>query len=56
MEVNEKFNFVLADTLNEDGIIMDDRYDQTWDGKPTIADSFDYVMYGSVSDDLNKIK
>ena len=44
MELNEKFRLLLTKTLREDGLPDDGEYDQG----PSLADSFEYVMYGKL--------
>ena len=45
---DDKLHIVLADTLNLDGTPTPDRYDPSIFSQPTLADKFDYVMYGKV--------
>jgi len=42
----EKFSIALASTLNLDGSPDEGVFDQT--GKPSLADKYEYVMYGKV--------
>ena len=44
IELNEKFRLLLTTTLREDGLPDDGEYDQG----PSLADSFEYVMYGKL--------
>jgi len=44
VELNEKFRLLLTKTLREDGLPDDGEYDQG----PSLADSFEYVMYGKL--------
>eukprot|EP01117_Protostelium_nocturnum_P017077 TRINITY_DN6886_c0_g1_i1.p1 TRINITY_DN6886_c0_g1~~TRINITY_DN6886_c0_g1_i1.p1 ORF type:complete len:146 (+),score=47.24 TRINITY_DN6886_c0_g1_i1:72-509(+) len=46
VEVSTKFSLVLASTLNLDGTPDDGVFDPS--GKKTLADKYDYVMYGKV--------
>eukprot|EP00054_Salpingoeca_dolichothecata_P035464 m.5485 g.5485 ORF g.5485 m.5485 type:complete len:151 (-) comp5479_c0_seq1:156-608(-) len=46
VEVHDRFTFMLATTLNEDGSPDNGVYDQS--GKPTLADKYEYVMHGRV--------
>jgi len=45
LEINQKFRFVLTKTLDE-SMGDDGAYDQS--GRKTLADSYEYVMYGKV--------
>ena len=44
--IGTKFTLVLAPTLSLDGTPEDPAYDQS--GKESLADSYEYVMYGKV--------
>ncbi|CAN6176946.1 unnamed protein product [Urochloa humidicola] len=46
MRVGDKFNMVLAPTLNLDGTPDTGYYTQA--GRKTLADKFDYVMHGKL--------
>eukprot|EP01137_Pigoraptor_chileana_P013371 Opistho-2@66813 len=46
MGLNDRFTLVLANTLNEDGTLDDGTFDAT--GRRSLADQFEYVMYGRV--------
>eukprot|EP01116_Phalansterium_solitarium_P011671 TRINITY_DN27431_c0_g1_i1.p1 TRINITY_DN27431_c0_g1~~TRINITY_DN27431_c0_g1_i1.p1 ORF type:complete len:147 (+),score=34.60 TRINITY_DN27431_c0_g1_i1:78-518(+) len=46
LERNNKFTMLLASTLNLDGSADSGEFDQS--GRPSLADKFDYVMYGKV--------
>jgi len=46
LEIGTKFTLALAPTLSLDGTPEDPAYDQT--GKESLADSYEYVMYGKV--------
>ena len=46
LEIGTKFTLVLAPTLSLDGTPEDPAYDQS--GKESLADSYEYVMYGKV--------
>lgn len=45
-QIGTKFTLVLAPTLSLDGTPEDPAYDQS--GKESLADSYEYVMYGKV--------
>ena len=45
-QIGTKFTLVLAPTLSRDGTPEDSAYDQS--GKESLADSYEYVMYGKV--------
>lgn len=45
-QIGTKFTLVLAPTLALDGTPEDPAYDQS--GKESLADSYEYVMYGKV--------
>mmetsp|Transcript_14130 Transcript_14130/g.46416 ORF Transcript_14130/g.46416 Transcript_14130/m.46416 type:complete len:145 (-) Transcript_14130:893-1327(-) len=42
----EKFTFALTNTLSPEGTMDDGQFDQS--GTPSLADSYDYVMYGKL--------
>lgn len=46
MEVDDRFTCAIARTLNEDGQATDEGY--TPIKKASLADKFDYVVYGKV--------
>ena len=46
LKLREKVSFVLSPSLNLDGSPDDGVFDQS--GKATLADQFDYVMYGKI--------
>lgn len=46
LKLREKFTLALSSTLNLDGTPDDGVFDQS--GKETLADRYDYVMYGRV--------
>ena len=48
VSVDDRLHIVLASTLNLDGTPTPDSYDPAIFSKPTLADKFDYVMYGKV--------
>jgi DNA-directed RNA polymerase I, II, and III subunit RPABC3 len=46
IEIDTKLSFALASTLNLDGTAGESYYDQS--NKETLADQYEYVMYGKV--------
>ena len=46
--IDDKLHIVLASTLNLDGTPTPETYDPSIFSQPTLADKFDYVMYGKV--------
>ena len=44
LTVGQRFSLALAPTLSLDGTPEDDAFDQS--GKPSLADGYEYVMYG----------
>lgn len=51
LEAGEKFSFALASTLSLDGSVADAQTKDAWRDRPgerTLADDYDYVMYGKV--------
>src|SRR4051812_35150195 len=48
VEINTKFSFALASTLNLDGTPDEPVYDQSVFHKQTLLDKYEYVMYGKV--------
>ncbi|KND02558.1 DNA-directed RNA polymerase core subunit RPB8 [Spizellomyces punctatus DAOM BR117] len=51
LEVGDKFAFLLATTLSLDGLAGDAQNKEAWrdrSGERTLADDYDYVMYGKV--------
>jgi DNA-directed RNA polymerase I, II, and III subunit RPABC3 len=46
LKIREKFTLALSSTLNLDGTPDDGTFDQS--GRETLADRYDYVMYGRV--------
>jgi len=46
MEINDKFSFALSSTLNEDGDLEEESFDQS--KRSSLADHYEYVMYGKV--------
>ena len=42
--MGQRFSLALAQTLSLDGSPEDDSFDQS--GKPSLADGYEYVMYG----------
>ena len=46
LELNDKFTFALASTLNPEGMPGSEYYDQSTG--PSLMDQYEYVMYGKI--------